>query len=160
LYEAAKPLGLSLNTVTLVAFLSLLATIETLVRTKESASEVDQRVTISGYSLGHRLLKEIAEELRTKRTYDSDNASLDSLELLSRYTLGRDWASRFILRHLYVTVTIRRRIEFVRMDEATKPVLDAWFDTYQKVVQKQRTKYENRYNMDESGSSIRTIEIT
>ena len=41
-----------------------------------------KELTISGYSPGHQLLKEIAEEIRTKRTYDLDNLLLDSLELL------------------------------------------------------------------------------
>jgi transposase len=31
-----------------------------------------KELTISGYSPGHRLLKEIAEELQSKRTYDLD----------------------------------------------------------------------------------------
>ena len=119
-----------------------------------------KELTISGYSPGHRLLKEIAEELRTKRTYDLDNASLNSLELPPQYTLGRDWVPRFILRHPHLTVAIGRRIESVRMDGATKPVLDAWFDAYKKVVQEQGIKQENTYNMDESGFSIGTMEST
>ena len=72
-----------------------------------------KQLTISGYSLGHRLLKEIAEELRTKRTYNLDNAPLNSLELPPQYTLGRDWVPRFILRYPHLTVAIRRRIESV-----------------------------------------------
>ncbi len=55
-----------------------------------------KELTISGYSPGHRLLKEIAEELRTKRTYNLDNPLLDSLKLVLQYTLGRDWVPRFI----------------------------------------------------------------
>lgn len=46
------------------------------------------------------------------------------------------------------------------MDGATKPVLNAWFDAYQKVVQEQGIKKENVYNMDESGFSIGTMEST
>jgi hypothetical protein len=46
------------------------------------------------------------------------------------------------------------------MDGATKGVLDAWFDAYQRVVQEQGIKQENTYNMDESGFSIRTMEST
>lgn len=61
-----------------------------------------------------------------KRTYDLDDATLNSLELLPQYTLGRDWVPPFILRHPYLTVAIRRRIKSIRMDRATKPVLDAF----------------------------------
>jgi hypothetical protein len=46
------------------------------------------------------------------------------------------------------------------MDGATKPVLEAWFDAYNKVVQKEGIKQENIYNMDESGFSIGTMEST
>lgn len=44
------------------------------------------------------------------------------------------------------------------MDGAIKPVLDAWFNTYKKVVQEQGIKQENTYNIDESVFSIGTME--
>ncbi|KIM92702.1 hypothetical protein OIDMADRAFT_46592 [Oidiodendron maius Zn] len=91
-----------------------------------------EELTISGYSSGHRLLKEIAEEPRTRRSYDLDDASLISLELPLQFTLRKDWAPRFILRHPHLTVAIGRRIESVRMDGATEEVLDEWFDAYKK----------------------------
>ena len=119
-----------------------------------------KELTISGYSPGHQLLKEIAEEIRTKRTYNLDNPSLDSLKLPPRYTLGKNWVPRFIQRHPHLTVAIGRRIESVRMDGAIKEVLDAWFDAYKKVVQEQGIEQENIYNMDESGFSIGTMEST
>jgi hypothetical protein len=46
------------------------------------------------------------------------------------------------------------------MDRATKLVLNAWFNAYQKVVKEQGIKQENTYNIDESGFSIGTIELT
>ena len=46
------------------------------------------------------------------------------------------------------------------MDRATKLVLEAWFDMYNKLVQKEKIKQENIYNIDKSGFSIRTIEST
>ena len=119
-----------------------------------------KELTISGYSPGHRLLKEIAEEIRTKRTYDLDDASLLTLELPPQYKLGHEWVPRFIQQYPHLTVAIRRRIESVRMDGATKEVLKAWFDAFYKVVQKEGIKQENTYNMDESGFSIGTMEST
>jgi hypothetical protein len=74
--------------------------------------------------------------------------------------LGRDWVPRFILRHPHLTVAIGRRIESVRMDRATKEVLNAWFDAYKKVVQDCKITQGNTYNMDESGFSIGTMEST
>jgi len=46
------------------------------------------------------------------------------------------------------------------MDGATKPVLEAWFDAYNKMVEKEGFKQETTYNMDESGFSIGTMEST
>ena len=46
------------------------------------------------------------------------------------------------------------------MDGVIKPVLDAWFDAYQRVIQKQGIKQENIYNMNESEFSIGTMEST
>ena len=46
------------------------------------------------------------------------------------------------------------------MDGATKPVLEAWFDAYNKLVQKEKILQENIYNMDKSRFSIGTMEST
>jgi DDE superfamily endonuclease/Tc5 transposase DNA-binding domain len=165
-YEAAKQLGLDRKTVTRRVNGGLSRSQARQQQQKLSYTQEKvllkwiKDLTISGYLPGHRLLKEIAEEIRTKRTYDLDDASLASLELPLQYTLGRDWVPRFIQRYPHLTVVIRRRIESVRMDGATKEVLSAWFNAYQKVVQEQGIKQEKTYNMDESGFSIGTMEST
>jgi hypothetical protein len=119
-----------------------------------------KELTVSGYSPGHRLLKEVAEEIRTKRVYNLDDTPLSPFEPPLQFNLGQDWVPRFVQRHEYLKVVIGRRIESVRMDGATKPVLEAWFDAYNKIVQQEKILQENTYNMDESGFSIRTIELT
>jgi hypothetical protein len=166
LYEAAKQLGLPRNSVTchvnggLTRSQARQQQQKLLYAQEEVLLKWIKQLTISGYSPGHRLLKEIAEELRMKRTYNLDDASLQSLELPPRYTLGHEWVLQFIKRHPHLTVVIGRRIESVRMDGATKPVLDAWFDAFKMIVQKHKIKKENIYNMDESGHSIGTMEST
>lgn len=117
-------------------------------------------LTISGYSPGHWLLKELAEEIRTRQTYNLDNPSLHALQLPPHYKLGQDWVPRFIKRHPHLTVVIGRRIDSVRMDGATKAVLEAWFDAYRRIVLEFKILAENIYNMDESGFSIGTMEST
>jgi transposase len=165
-YEAAKQLRVSKDTVTRRVNGGLSRSQARQQQQKLSYEQENvllkwiKQLTISGYSPGHQLLKEIAEELRTKRTYNLDNASLNSLELPPQYTLGRDWVPRFILRHPHLTVAIGRRIESVRMDGATKEVLNAWFNAYKKVVEECKITQENTYNMDESGFSIGTMEST
>jgi len=44
------------------------------------------------------------------------------------------------------------------MDRATKSVLEAWFNTYQSIIQEFKILEKNTYNIDKSGFSIRTIE--
>lgn len=130
-YAAAKTLGISKDTVTRrVQGGSSCAQAR---QQQQKLSSVQEKVllkwikhlTISGYSPGHQLLKDIAEELRTKRTYNLDDPSLDVLELQPRCQLGRDWVPRFIVRHPHLKVVIGRRIDSVRIDGTTKLVLEA-----------------------------------
>jgi hypothetical protein len=119
-----------------------------------------KELTISGYSPGHRVLKEVAEEIRTKRVYNLDDIPPSPFEPQPQFNLGQDWVPRFLQGHKHLKVVIGRRIESVRMDGATKPVLEAWFDAYNKLVQQEKIQQENIYNMDESGFSIGTMEST
>jgi hypothetical protein len=165
-YAAAKALGLNKNTV--LKRVSGGPTRSQARQQQQKLSYAQENVllkwikelTISGYSPGHRLLKEIAEDIRTTRSRDLDDASPPLLELHARLPLGQDWVPRFIKRHPHLAVVIGRRIESVRMDGATKPVLDAWFDAYRTVIQEYKIMQENTYNMDESGFSIGTMEST
>jgi hypothetical protein len=95
-YKAAKQLGLCKDTVTRRVNGGLS---RSQARQKQQRLSYTEEVvllkwikelTISGYSPGHRLLKEITEELRTKRTYDLDNAPTYSLQPIPRFNLGQD----------------------------------------------------------------------
>jgi transposase len=95
-YEAARVLQLSVSTITRRVNGGLSRSQARQQQQKLSYEQENvlfkwiKQLTISSYSPGHRLLKEIAEELRTKRTYNLDDASLSSLELPLQYALGRD----------------------------------------------------------------------
>jgi transposase len=86
-YEAARVLQLSVSTITRRVNGGLSRSQACQQQQKLSYEQENvllkwiKQLTISGYSPGHRLLKEIAEELRTKRTYNLDDTSLSSLEL-------------------------------------------------------------------------------
>jgi hypothetical protein len=166
-YEATRILGLSKNAITRRASGSL-----TRVQARQAQqilSSEQERVilrwikelTAGGYSPGHRLLREVAEEVRSGRSRNLDNASPESIEIAQpHFPLGQDWVPRFIQRHPHLAVVIGRRIDSIRMDGTNKPVLDAWFDAYKKIVTTSGIKQENTYNMDESGHSIGTLEST
>ncbi|APA16038.1 hypothetical protein SS1G_10153 [Sclerotinia sclerotiorum 1980 UF-70] len=116
-YEAAKELGLPKDTVTRRVKGGSSRSEARQSQQKLSAVQENvllkwiKQLTISGYSPGHQLLKELAEELRSKRTYNLDCPSFDSLELLPQHLLGYEWVPRFIKRHPHLTVVIGRRIE-------------------------------------------------
>ncbi|APA06010.1 hypothetical protein SS1G_01573 [Sclerotinia sclerotiorum 1980 UF-70] len=139
-YEAAKELGLSKDTVT--RHVKGGSSRSEARQSQQKLSAVQENVLlkwikqliISGYSPGHQLLKELAEELRSKQTYNLDCPSFDSLELLPQHLLGYEWVPRFIKRHPHLTVVIGHRIESVRMDGATREICSTWFDTYQKAI--------------------------
>ena len=84
-YEAAKVLKISKDTVTRRVNGGLTRSEARQKQQKLSSAQEKvllkwiKRLTISGYSLGHWLLKELAEEIRTKRTYNLDDPSLDAL---------------------------------------------------------------------------------
>ncbi|KAK6591392.1 transposase [Botrytis cinerea] len=165
-YEAAKELGLSKDTVTRRVKGGSSRSEARQLQQKLSAVQENvllkwiKQLTISGYSPGHQLLKELAEELRSKRTYNLDCPSFDSLELPPQHLLGHEWVPRFIKRHPHLTVVIGRRIESVRMDGATRETCSTWFDAYQKAIQDYGIQKKDEYNMDESGHSIGTMEST
>ena len=165
-YEAAKALGLRPDTIRKRVSGGLSRSQARHQQQKLSYAEEKvllkwiKDLTISGYSPGHRLLKEVAEEIRTKRVHNLDDIPPSPFIPQPRFILGQDWVPRFIQRHIHLKVIIGRRIESVRMDGATKPVLEAWFNAYNKLVQQEKIAQENTYNMDESGFSIGTMEST
>ena len=169
-YDAAKQLGISKATVTRRA-----AGCPTRTQARQSQQNLSpaqesallkwiKQLTIGGYSPTHLLLREIAEEVRSNRSRNLDDACDASpsgtLEIRPPLPLGREWVLRFIKRHPHLQVVLGRRIDSVRMDGATKPVVSAWFDAYELTLLTEGIEPQNTYNMDESGFSIGTMEST
>ena len=106
----------------------------------------------------------MVEEIRSERDYtlrDAIPTSPKSSSLVRNHLpLGQDWVPRFVQRYPHLKVAIGRRIESVRIDGATKSVIDAWFVAYDEIVKTQNIKPHNTYNIDESSFSIRTIDST
>ena len=103
LYKAAKLLGLSANIVTCRINGGPLRSQAR--QQQQKLSPMQEKVllkwikelTISGYSPGHRLLKEIAEELRSKQTYNLDNLPPNPIRPLPQFKLGQSWVPQFIV---------------------------------------------------------------
>jgi transposase len=169
-YEAAKVLGLNRDTLTRRVKGGLSRTQARHAQQKLSYDQENvllkwiKQLTVSGYSPGHQLLKEVAEEIRSERDYtlrDTISTSPNtSFYIRNHLLLGQDWVPRFVQRHPYLKVVIGRRIESVRMDGATKPAIDAWFVAYKDLIQILNIKPQNTYSMDESGFTIGTMDST
>ena len=95
LYEAAKLLGLSARTVTCRVKGGLSRSQARQQQQKLSPTQEKvllkwiKELTISGYSPGYWLLKEIAKELRSKQTYNLDNLPLNPIRPLLQFKLGQ-----------------------------------------------------------------------
>ena len=46
------------------------------------------------------------------------------------------------------------------MNRVTKQVLKGWFNAYKSLITEQKIENYNTYNMDETGFSIRTMQLT
>src|ERR1700742_4177807 len=68
-------------------------------------------LTISGYAPSHRLLREIADEIRTNRCRVFEPTQPFESEHIPDFPLGQDWVPRFIQRHPHLKVQTGRRIE-------------------------------------------------
>ena len=64
--------------------------------------------------------------------------------------LGRHWMERFLKRHPVLRTQRARRIDSVRVNGATGPVIQAWFPLLQ-IPAVKKILAANRYNMDEYG---------
>jgi hypothetical protein len=165
-YAAAKALGLSPTTVLKrvqgrVSRTQARQQQQILSATQEkSVLKWIKELTVGGYAPSHRLLREIADEIRMNRCRVFEPTQLFEPERISDFPLGQDWVPRFIQRHPHLKVRIGRRIEAQRMDGVTVPVVNAWFDALKDILTRMKIKENNIYNMDETGFSIGTMEST
>jgi hypothetical protein len=120
-----------------------------------------KRLTISGYAPSRLVLRQIVEEICPRLLRENSDASLQASSSIPPPTqLGEQWVSRFLERHPHLKAVIGRRIDSVRMNGATKPVLEAWFEAYMKIIADLGILEQDTYNMDEHGNSIGTMEST
>jgi len=115
------------------------------------------QLTIVGYPASHGLLREMAEEIRRQRIEPINELSIEHVQYRP---LGKKWTYRFLLRHPELQTVIGDDIEAARLKEASREILDLWFNTIASIISENNIQPEDIYNMDESGFSIGTIEAT
>ncbi|PQM43848.1 hypothetical protein VE01_10744 [Pseudogymnoascus verrucosus] len=128
-----------------------------------------KELTISGYAPSHRILREVADEVRSNkcRVFQPQQLQLQQQPQtqqqqpqIPNLPLRQEWVPRFIQRHPNLRVKLGRRVEAQRMNGVTKQVLKGWFDAYKSLITEQKIENYNTYNMDETGFSIGTMQST
>jgi predicted transcriptional regulator len=183
-YEAAKALGLSRNTVSKRVSQQRPSRQEA--RQKQQLLSKNQERTLlkwikeltnSGYAPSHRILREVADEVRSNkcRVFQPQQQHIQQhiqqhlqqqpqtqqlQPQIPNLPLGQEWVPRFIQRHPNLRVKLGRRVEAQRMNGVTKQVLKGWFDAYKSLITELKIETYNTYNMDETGFSIRTMQST
>ena len=113
------------------------------------------KLTATGFSPSHSLVREMSEAIRNRRLRAVNN---ENIELVEYPPLGRDWVRNFLNRHPQFKTVVGRTVDSVRIQGTSPEVLRKWFDAFEEeVVNDPDVLLENVYNMDESGFSIGTI---
>jgi hypothetical protein len=115
------------------------------------------RLTITGYPPRHSTLREMAEEVQKRRVKQINDPSM---QLVNYPPIGQQWIPRFLIRHPELTSIITRRIDAPRIKDTSPEAMWRWFNELDRVIKEFEIKWENIYNMDESGFSIGEIEAT
>jgi hypothetical protein len=110
------------------------------------------KLSITGFAPNHRLVKEMAQCIRNRRTrHDKDNPD-------KTISLGKNWVPHFLRRYPHLQTVTAHGIEASRIEGTSHETLQKWFDVYRKeVVEDPNVHEKNVYNMDESGFSIGVI---
>jgi DDE superfamily endonuclease/Tc5 transposase DNA-binding domain len=118
-----------------------------------------KELAANGYPPRHPQVHEMAEEIRR---YDIANLiGENDITRVNMFSLGQDWVrKRFLPRYPDLRSVTSTAIDSNRVKNASVEVLQSWFDTFEKVVQKYGIEEQNIYNMDESGFSIGTVKAT
>ena len=69
-------------------------------------------------------------------------------------SIGHNWVSRFIHRHLEVHSKVGKKIHGLRLQSTTPESLNRWFEHFNAVREQYRVPWENIYNMDETGIAL------
>lgn len=113
------------------------------------------KLTITGFSPPQKLVRQMAETIRNRRTRGINDASI---RLIQYPPLGRHWVRNFIRRHPRLQTVVGQTIDASRIEGTRSEALRNWFDAYRvEVIEDPNVQMENVYNMDESGFSIGAI---
>lgn len=98
-----------------------------------------------------------------KARYCTKKSEVKALRKLMIYQLnsflGKNWAKRFLKRHLQLQTVMGHEIEAARINEASREALSHWFDTIAATIIEYNIR-EDSYNMDGSGFANNEIQAS
>jgi len=110
-----------------------------------------RRLAASGYHVTHRLIQEIAEEIRQRRLIGINEPNVQYVEY---EPIGDRWTQRFLERHAHLKTAIAHSIELARVTEASPEVIERWFNVLFRTIDELGILLKNIYNCDETGFAL------
>jgi hypothetical protein len=115
------------------------------------------RLTITGFPATPMLIKEMADEIRTRRVQVASSQNPTSTNTLS---IGHEWIYRLQKRHPDLKECYSRQLESDRAKEANLEKIQAWFNAFQTRFNERKYELDDIYNMDETGFAIGGTQTT
>ena len=80
-----------------------------------------------------------------------------SIELISYPPLGKDWVQHFLKHHSQLNSVFELSIEATCIKEASSEKLMRWFNEFKRVIEEEKIRSEDIYNMDETDFALETL---
>jgi len=117
-----------------------------------------RRTSLLGHPPPPYMVYEVADEIRRSRL-SMDSPSPLPLPLPFP-PLGQNWLAKFRKRHPQVTSVWSRQLDTSRLDAATLEKLAPWFAEMGTILDRNRYKPRDIFNMDETGHGIGLTQST
>ena len=122
---------------------------------EKALAERIRQMTVTGHPPTQNLIREIAHELRQHRLIGIND---DGIQHVDYAPIGLEWVQRFIKRHPQLKTVYGETIEASRVKDVTYEAVEKFYNELRRVINELKISPENCYNMDETGSSIGTIQ--
>ena len=122
---------------------------------EKALAERIRQMTVTGHPPTQNLIREIAHELRQHRLVGIND---DGIQHVNYAPIGKEWVQRFIKRHPQLKTVYSETIEASRVKDVTYEAVEKFYNELQRVINEFKILPENCYNIDETGSSIGTIQ--
>src|SRR5205823_3624063 len=99
------------------------------------------QLTATGHLARHDFMREMAEEIRQKRT-----TQIQEFEVIP---LRQSWIQQFLKHHPHLQTVIFHSIEASHVKEVTKEIIINFFNALEDCMTEYNILLENIYNMDE-----------